>query len=359
MKNKFPILLLGDRGDWKAAYVYHRLRVAGVEVLFLRQPNPLSATLPPLCLSGNGECYAIAARTLGRELADWYWDLSRRSGQHLERVGATLVPIDWHVSEKRVDLLRESAATHDDWISEAVRGDETVFTQRGRYFEPFVQKLWADLDRPDSKSLTLSVENVELQTEGGFGVSATFLAAGRQVKIRSEIALVVSEWAAPRLFPWLRDKWIPVTLSTFSAPAIDLESTKHSIYSMGADHLFDTGEGRRLWSYRSLFEDSAVGAHSERNFRAEEGWRSLLRGRERSAARVELASEPVLEAISCDGLPIAGPLPFSPSIFVLGAFAGRANNFFVALADGWVENILKSNASDIIGPASIRRLFVG
>lgn len=201
--------------------------------------------------------------------------------------------------------------------------------------------------------------DVAIELLSPFGANVLLPEASRPIE--TEFLVVSSEWLAPRLFPWLADKWIVVTLAAFECDTSLPHALAHRIHGLGTDHVLSVRDRRVMWSYRSLFEDSAVGIHAALPERAEQGWKSLLEA-ERDYVRMPLRPMPITAALSCDGLPIAGVLPFSPTTFVLGAFSGRGAAYAGALAHsiqaailGEIRQPAVSGPTLDLEPCSLRR----
>jgi hypothetical protein len=215
------------------------------------------------------------------------------------------------------------------WLEQAGRHFEAVMTEPG--FEFDLLDLGSQLSgshAPTSIDRLLGIDKA-----GALEYQVRTETAGREKTERFSLVILATERLDPRCLPFLADKWIPVTLPSFTWPRADGTGFALAFFNGGADFAVG-GEGSfRLGSFRNLYADKAVGIHSEvdpaslrgvSTFFGDLGWIDPLQ---------PFQSHLSVEALSCDGLPIAGALADLPGVYLVGAFAGRSANFFFEVAE--------------------------
>lgn len=260
----------------------------GSKALWIRPRTPDDSF--PVGYVGNGEVERTARLIFGDRVVDRLWDLSRETLELCRaHVPGRVVPVRWRLPHGDVE--------EDGWLGE----------KPPRF--PF-------------KAATL----MGVHTLGSFRY-ALDLATEQGVETIETAALVLAdETLPPKLFPALRETWlVPACTEIVGVARTAPEGL--TLEHAGVDYAFRRGGILRTGSFRGLQDDGSLkrplapsvrGVEALRLYYGEKaGWLDLSKPYE---ARVYEA------ALSCDGLPVVGPLSEAPGVFVVGAFAARERN---------------------------------
>ncbi len=171
---------------------------------------------------------------------------------------------------------------------------------------------------------------------------------------RAKMVCLLGDNFSPKLFPFLGDKWIACTLSSFLYPAGKVPEGSLFLFNQGADFAVREGKNLRIGSFRSLYSDRGVGFHDEPDevtrkntqaFFSEMGWIAPGAGDPKRQ----------IATLTCDGLPLIGPLPEEPGVFVVGGFSGRGANFLFAVLEKLADALAGRGAQISLEPYSTKR----
>jgi hypothetical protein len=357
------IVVVGD--SWAARAMlqaFHRLeaKVQGIFTAEKSLSRDISIHL------GNGESYQRARLAMGEDLARHLWDFSRRN---YGRAQDCLAEMKVHFKQQR--LLRFAGNSKEQSLLEKSSGEGEGYRwlREGAALTQGKQRFLGCLSGPAiSFASEAFIQNVEtncavtlvdditsVSQKNPFDLEVNYLSEGRPYQCPASIVVIVSERLAPLLGTFYHDKIIPVTLSSFlyhrkAGPDFSL-----ALFNGGVDFASSEKDRLRLGSFRNLFEDRAVGVHLEpdpitakgvKEFFGELGWIDPL---ETPVAQL------IVEAISCDGLPVVGPVPEMPHVFVLGGFNGRSANFLFEMAEQLAEGILANRSFEGLAKFSSKR----
>jgi glycine/D-amino acid oxidase-like deaminating enzyme len=318
------VLVVGDR--LSAPLLQQEFREQGIEPRVLVLDTAVRGR--ELATIGNGEYYANARRVYGEPLADKLWEFSARNFARAQEILATLkiaarpVRQTWYAaSEREAALQRETAGLLKS--NAASPSDLGGFV--GRLEEPALG--W---ESPVSTGAIDSLLSVERSAE--LELSVTFRCAGKAATERAAVAVFASEEIPRAVLPWLGDKSIPVTLSSFVFPQAKPLPFARAIFNGGVDFVSAESGGLRVGSFRNLYEDKAVGRLTTADPATLAGVRKLFGSLGWIEAEVSPEAGLRYESLSCDGLPIVGALPDLPGAYVMTGFAARTSNFIFEAA---------------------------
>ena len=72
-------------------------------------------------------------------------------------------------------------------------------------------------------------------------------------------------------------------------------------------------------------------------------------------ARGEVDARLQIATLTCDGLPLVGPFPEDPGVFLVGGFAGREANFLFAVLDNLADALADRGVEPLLEPYSTKR----
>lgn len=315
------VLMIGPA--WAACWGTLRVRAKGLTSTALAIAEPRAAESLVVSL-GNGEWRETAEKIFGQERFDSLWGLSQKNFQHAHELAQT-AGLSWpeegtvwaeHPSAKEPGLVLRRRAL-EQWLASHVG-------------EGAARANW----------------DWRIKKNGSFD----FEVAG----IRARTICLVGDRFRPELFPFLRDKWIPCTLSSFTYPAQAMPAGSYFLFNGGVDYAVKEGDSLRVGSFRDLFEDKGVGFHDGPNevtrvncekFFSTKGW--IAAGE--STAHWEIAT------LSCDGLPIIGPFPEEPGVLLVGGFSGRGANFLFAVLENLADALAARGTDPELEPYSTKR----
>jgi hypothetical protein len=313
---------------------------------------------PPLSsiTIGNGECFASAQQIFGQEMAESFWQISRRNfdraKQGLAQLNVTASPgnVYWFAANDREKVLLEKSIASGEMSLE----EGAVKNQQGaRSFAlvakspclQFSHELFASSAQDQLAADGISIQKISslnsVGKKGALRYVLQYADASGTKEIESSLVLFFDDILIASLFPSCADKIIPVTLSSFLfAKKKDLP-LRGAIFNNGADFAYNDPQGWCLGSYRNLFEDKAVGVKNQADPVTLKGVKSFFS----SMDWIDPLAEPLeqrlsIESISCDGLPVVGALADLPGIYVGGGFSARSANFLFEVVAKLASGIL-------------------
>lgn len=265
------------------------LAASGKKALWIRPPTTLEAF--PVSYVGNGEVERTAKAIFGDAVAQRLWDLSREN-LAIQRAHwpGRAVSVRWR--------LADGEAVEDGWLG---TGPVALSGRVGTLvavqpLEPF---------------------GYELVVESASGVE----------RVETSALVLADETLPPKLFPVLEKTWLLPACTELVGPATSAAPEGLVLDHAGVDYAFRHGPVLRAGSFRGLQDDDAIRRPLHPSARGVLALRQYygdqLRWLDGTAAMPRVYEA----ALSCDGLPIVGPLSEAPGIFVVGAFAARERNF--------------------------------
>lgn len=381
--SKSEVLILGNcpESRWTSLLLSHAFHRFGcpAPVVWLEDPgdSQMAKWSPPEVIPlhiGNGEIVEKAFLVFGEAMADSLWRFShanyRRASQCFADFGLPLseTGLAWFATDTRERDLLEASVRRGyggNYLGSGPQLQLGGVQFLGKLTEPACQ-----LDVTGLESCLLQWAQthgglpqrwerlVQLEKSDALNYRLTLERAGRlQEKTASVILCLANDWDA-QLFPWLKDKLIPITLSSFSVPkSIPLDFGVAHFHG-GADFGVITDKEFRLGSFRNLYQDRGVGRQRQvdplslvnlERFFADLKWTGPSQGNYRSHLS--------WESITCDGLPIAGALPDLPGVYWISGFAGRAQNFIFELVQRLAEAIVRGKSFEPIELFSTKRFL--
>ena len=252
---------------------------------------------------GNGEKQSVARQIFGKGLADEVWEISRRN---MELAGVLMG-------------AKESSLS---WWEKKNGGSYQIEAQERSLL----------ISEPIENSIRSAMVK-RITKEGPLRFATELQVDGETIRVMSDVVILLSDRLAIELLPNIRDKLVPVTLSSFMFPKATREPIGYSVFNNGIDFAIGAGDFLRLGSYRNLFEDRAVGFHAAADEITRKSILSFFSGLKWIAADATSETNLSIESISCDGLPIVGPLPDLPGVYAVGGFSARPLNFAFAVAE--------------------------
>lgn len=327
----------------------------------------------------------------------------------MDRTSKILVVGDLWTGPVFAHSLLAHGLTSELWVSDgpSVDGPEPLYVGNGEtrekagliYGEPMAREIWAISEASQSRARALFKEKgvpvfdkglVRLPagvSEPAFSFSASTLAkalgiplAGRFKKIESirshgpldfeitlqtqkgsqspqaAFAVITSESFEGAAVPWLADKRLPITLSSFVFPPSAEFDHAFALLNGGADFAVADESHLRLGSFRNLFEDRGFGLHSVVDKKTKENVLAFFSAKKWIDPAAMLSEGFRYESVSCDGLPIVGTVPGMPNVIFATAFAARTACFAFEVADRVARAIAHGGESDL-GLFNTRRLL--
>lgn len=266
--------------------------------VYVTGENPPTDVRLPISV-GNGEAEASARLIFGDELAGKVWDFSRRN---LARAN---------------DEMADRKVAHD--LSGVVWFPDEKLTEGGTFAPAdFVAAAEA---RAGQFSRVRRLKS--LRSEGAL---KTMLQVDVETT-EASIVVIVDDVAAVTLVSSLRDKIIPVTLSSFNFVPSSSHECPVRLFNKGIDYAIAEPGSLRLGSYRNLFEDRAAGIHTVPDEVTLKGVTKFFTDQKWITDSKPRAGHVSIESITCDGLPVVGALAEFPGVYVAGGFAARTPNF--------------------------------
>lgn len=355
--NKPNVLIVGER--WSASVLAYQLMSQGVapKLFFLEGSDDLEKVDLPVHI-GNGETYERARLAMGDALARKLWDISSESYKKLKALMTRLnIPLTegktlWFAGDESSRKLLEATVRHNP-VAESLKGPEWL-RQGTRKFEAVVSEPALQFS-PAKLSKTLGVKFVEqeiraekissldkIESHQGMEYRVHYHGGGKAQHIDVSLVALVSDRLSPELFPSMHEKWIPVTLSSFSFKAKTHKEFAVALFNGGADFAVRSGGQLRLGSYRNLYADKALGVRKDLDKATLDGVTDFFGALDWVYPEGPLGSYLTVESISCDGLPIVGPVGEFPGVHVLAGFGGRPQHYLFEVAEQWARSVAKS-----------------
>jgi hypothetical protein len=366
------VAVVGSR--WTAPVLAEAFVRRGIRPRVFCTDRSIPDGLQLLTHEGNGEYFASARRIFGQPLADTLWRISQanlaRAAAVLRAFGAVPAParLAWLAREPAERRIQEetAAALADRSLFPAadlgipLGGLTHVLTEPALELgvAAFVAAARAWL-RSQGIAITPVTRLLSLAKAGTLETRLDFEREGKPQSFRASVVVVECDSlpvgpSGGTAIAFLTDKLVPVTLSSFPLPfALPMAGL---FFHRGADFAIRDGAGARLGSFRNLYADRGVGQHAVADPLTRESLGRFFGGMKWPA---EAIGEPILsyEALSCDGVPIAGALPEHPGAYVLAGFAARTANFIFELADRLAEDIVRGGNFSELKVFSTRRFL--
>ena len=255
--------MVGSR--WTAPLIGHFLLELGQRSNLLVLDALASTPAPPSIIHiGNGEYFANARRVFGVAVAEKIWDLSlpenfHRAKELLEKLGS-LSPgegkLQWFAAEGRERTLQEETAS---LLPATDRSLSTLEEPHLRLdSDELSRSLLQVLERSGIK--TDPIESLlSINKKAGLEVELAYRCTGKTCQNQASALIIATDEIPNAVLPWLSDKRIPITLSSFSFPAKVDFGHLGALFNRGADFAIPNGQRLRLGSFRNLYQDKAVG----------------------------------------------------------------------------------------------------
>jgi hypothetical protein len=291
---------------------------------------------------GNGEIFERACLALGEGLAGSLWSYSERNLQiaksHLQSEPLSVV---WHVSS-------------DPQKAQARRSAEKKIYYR-----------WDDSGRLEESGLFFSPRELIENVQKKHGLAATPLApesaptlAGvmeYEIQgVRAPLVLVLDDEVLLRVERSLSEEIIPVTLSLFEAKASAAAEKGYHLFNGGIDFALNHAGELFMGSLRNLFADKAVGFLDQADPVSQQNLEKFFAGRNWIGKDILRPSLKYV-SLSCDGLPVVGPVRSAGGIFYASGFSGRTANFIFAVLTDLLSDLVEGKGSRLPEFMSNRR----
>jgi hypothetical protein len=357
------IFVLGD--SWTARAVLHAFHRHGGKAQGIFIPEKSSSGTISIHL-GNGESYQRARLAFGDDLARALWDFSRHNYQRAQdRLEDIKVPY------RQQRLLRFAGSAKEQVLLEKSSGEGEGYRwlREGAALTQGKQRFLGCLSGPavsfSSDVFSQTVDKIcpvtfvdeisAVSQKEPFDLEVHYRYQGGPSTTPASIIVVVSEQLVPLLGTFFADKIIPVTLSSFTYRRLAGPDFSLALFNGGVDFASAEKENLRLGSFRNLFEDRAVGVQDSPDPVTEKGVREFFGSMGWIDPQQPAKSNLMVEAISCDGLPVVGSIPEAPGIYVLGGFSGRSANYIFEMAEQLSQGILGNKSFEGLAKFSSKR----
>ncbi len=271
---------------------------------------------------GNGEAHAKAEKIFGKERAESLWTLSKRNFAAARSLGLAAGAL-WSES----GTIWPDSPTEPGLVLRRSVLEKYLSVQTGKN---------AARDGWDSR----------IRKHGPFD----FEVGGE----RAKTVCLLGDAFRPELSPFLKDKWIPCTLSSFAYPTGTVPEGSLFLFHSGADFAVREGNALRVGSYRNLYSERGVGFHEQPDQLTRENTQTFFSkmgyiGPKEVDSRLQIAT------LTGDGLPLVGPFPEDPGVFLVGGFAGREANFLFAVLDNLADALADRGVEPLLEPYSTKR----
>jgi len=368
--SKPNVLVIGER--WQASLLAHQLMVQGVapKVFFLQGSDDAEKIDLPVHI-GNGETYERARLALGDSLAKQLWDLSTESYKKLKALITKLnLPLTegktlWFAQDEASRKLLEATIRQNpvaeslkgpEWLRQGQRKFESVVSERALSFSPGKLSQVLGVKFVEQEIRAEKIESLDkIETHQGMEYRVHYHAGGKPHHVDVSLVALLSDRLPTTLFPSMRDKWIPVTLSSFVFKAKTHKEFILALFNGGADFAVRAGNNLRLGSYRNLFADKAVGVKTEADAATLAGVRDFFGVLDWVYPEGPLSTHLSVESISCDGLPIVGPVSEFAGVHLLAGFGGRPNHYLFEVGEQWARAVAKAETAPKLDFISTKR----
>lgn len=321
---------------WEAAYVTYLFALAGVNVIPIEKKQTFEVPSEVITI-GNGDLLRRAEQALGEPLARDLWKISKQSAARAKQLF------------EKLSFAHQTTDAH--WLDDS---ENEKLVESGLAFAPGALRLTLHAATQaknrivsDATSFSFSGQGVEVLVKNG----------GVAKRISCERVFLLEDEAILKLSPSMKEELIPVTLSLFEEKSEAAAPPGYFLFHSGADFAFVNSGKILMGSFRNLFADKAVGFLKNYDPATWKGVSQFFskRGWVKPSAS---PSRPILKGVSlsCDGLPLVGPLRDSPSVFVSTGFSGRDVNFQFEVLAQVVDSLVKGTPLET--PLSSNRRFL-
>jgi glycine/D-amino acid oxidase-like deaminating enzyme len=315
------ILVLGD--PWSGPLFARALSDAGhVPELWISEAIGQHAV--EAVYLGNGERREIAARVFGKSVSESLWALSEANYSLAERMLSKLgVPFE------------ANGFSHD-------AGNALEEKEKGLCFSS--QALARALTAPGNAPRRFH-RVTRLESSRGLDSVVTLETAQGTVQQEAPMIVCVTEAIEHGAISPLSDKRIPISLTYAAIPRTRTSECSIGFYNDGAEYCFSAPAHTVLGSFRNLYLDRGVGLHQDPDPVTQAQLVPYFSSLGRIQSADSIAWGVRFESVSCDGLPLVGPLPGLPGVIFVTGFAARAACFLFAVAQDLSGVLLKAEAS--------------
>ena len=362
MKQRIAIVADGVSGS----YLSQKWLEWGFDVTLIEVASPLA--FPPAetewVYHGNGECFEKGGLVYGPELRDLYWSLSKETHEclasWLKKLGAEFSRSQlWWLgkSEDEIQQLKKSETQTSRFLSAPDTLAELPY--QGALEEDCLRFNRASVQEAALEKLK-EYERFRFLPGCSLPSIATTDKMGVEIKVKQEVLQFdFAFWLCPQApdFETLKDTYIPVTLNSFRYPqGGTIPDAEAFIFHLGADYCLKELGGLRVGSFRSLFSDGSVGLKQEVDAVSQSHLEKFFT----SMNWIDSESSQVfanLTAVTCDGLPIVGPISGAPNVVFVGGFAARESNLIYAILDRVSKGVREDGKYEGLEPFSPRRFL--
>ncbi len=333
MKTPPKITVIGD--GWSGRLLAAALKRHGQDCELWLSENktfPPPDTIP--LFIGNGETADSARKIFGADLQRELWALSQRN---------------WEIAQSTFQTLGVRALADG-----LLRADGT--REAGMSFS--AEALESKLDRRVSVAGRFR-RLAGVTAHGNLDFGARLETATGTVDLHTPLLVVASDSFSLNAIPWLADKRIPVTLSSFRVTKADVRPRDGGatirMFHSGAELAVEGERDWRFASVRNLWADRGVGVNDTVDSVTESNLRAYFSQAGWFASDVAMQAELSVESVTCDGLPIIGPWPGQTGIVFAFGFGARTANFIFAVAED-LATALTGEKVEALDRFSTRRL---
>lgn len=320
---------------------------------------------------GNGELWETARLIYGDAIAETLWEISQKNFLHAKKKLAELsVPISeeglvWFASDEKQAKLLKTTAERKPEFSFSER--DSVLSQGKEKFKALLKEpafsfsgaLMEKTLRDFLKRAKVSVETVEeirqIQSKEVFEYELCASSKGEEKTISAPLVIFISSRISQSLLPSMRDKWMPVSLTSAFAEGPRPFPFSFCLFHGGADFASGGEKGIQLGSFRNLYEDKAVGILKKADPATLRGVETFFGSLGWISESTSLKTEIDVTSLSCDGLPLVGALPDFPGVYLLTGFAGREANFLFEVTRRLAQGLVKEKGFSSLAIFSTKR----
>ena len=350
------MLVVGDR--WQASVLAYQLLGQGLtpKVFFIQEADEQEKLDLPVHI-GNGETFERTRLAMGDTLAKKLWDLSSESFKKLKalttRLNMPLIEgkVLWYAQDEASRKLLEATIRHNpvaeslkgpEWLRQGQRKFEAVVSESAMQFSPAKLSQVLGVKFVEQEVHTERIEKLErIESHQGMEYRVHYKAGGKPHHLNVNLVALISDRISTALFPSMREKWIPVSLSSFTFKSKTHKEFIAALFNGGADFAVRSGGQLRLGSYRNLFEDKSVGIKSEADPATLAGVSDFFGNLDWIYREAPIGTYLSVDSISCDGLPIVGPVGEFPGVHLMAGFSARPQHYLFEVAEQWARAVAK------------------
>ena len=337
----FDVCVVGDGGE--AAYAAYLFAEAEIKVVQISSANPAREWQEVITI-GNGDLLRRAELAIGEKNARELWQISKKNAGRATQLFSKLklptqkITTFWIYDSKNETEMAEASA----------KSDVTYHRGNDPRLGKFVSEKSESFD-PTSLITRLKAAQSWPILRGEF---STLLRS-----ISCERTLILDDAITLKLSPSMKEELIPVTLSLFEEPLDSSAPQGYFLFHSGADYAL-TSEGKIVMgSFRNLYEDKAVGRLAQYDPVTWKGVSQFFSKKKWMRPHAQPSSFYLKAAsLSCDGLPLVGPLRDSPALFISTGYAARAANFQFEVLAQLVNSLAQGGTLD--SPLTSNRRFL-